>query len=114
MENLTSDTVAHHFNRLATLLAYRMLPTEGGGKRLAGTDEFMLMQVRDGVAHFKHRDSRNYVHLKVDHEGDGYLKVPDDGTPFHRGTFDVFDDAAIEAAERAINERAILSSRGEI
>jgi hypothetical protein len=88
---VTQQVVNDYFARLEKVLKFRMLPTQDGGKRMAEAEEFMFMQVNsDGSLGFKHRDTRNYVYLKRDHEGDDYLKIPTGG-PFHGGTFDVFD-----------------------
>lgn len=78
------------FERLIPLLAATPLPCEHGPARICGVDEFMFMGERDdGLALFKHRDTRNYVHLRA--VNDKYeLTVPKGGA-FALGFFDSFE-----------------------
>lgn len=82
------------FDRLAVALAGIRLPCGDGTHRRTPADEFMLMHfvVDDGFigtrrpfrAWFKHCTTRNYIGLTEA----GNLDIPNDGTPFHLGTFD--------------------------
>jgi hypothetical protein len=91
--NPSTEEVGRQFERLVGVLEYRMLPTRNMRykKRIADASEFQLMWTDDDgrVAAFKHTATRNYVYVKKDIDGDDYLKVPDDGSPFHEGVFDV-------------------------
>ena len=78
------------FARLAVYLAGYRLPCEDGSRRWVSAEEFMLMSFDlypDGTpyrAAFKHRTTRNYFGLTEA----GNVDIPNDGTPFHGGTFD--------------------------
>jgi hypothetical protein len=91
--DLNTECIETWFVRLATCLKYRLLPTERQGKREANASEFMLMYTSDDgrEAFFKHVDTRNYLSVKRDIDGDYYIKIPDDGKSFHKGFFDTFD-----------------------
>ena len=76
--------INQHFEKLEILLKDRTLACEDGTRRKADVDEFMLMQVQNGIASFKHRHTRNYVYILQN----GFLYVPMTPEPFNRGYFD--------------------------
>lgn len=82
------------FDCLAKLLGRYRLPYGTPERyRQADPDEFMLMDATCwGPAamtyRFKHRDTRNYLHVQVWRDGLD-LMVPSDGRPFRGGTFEV-------------------------
>jgi hypothetical protein len=76
------------FERLQIALRTQPLPTRDGGTRQAEAPEFMLMDCTSINGHewafFKHRHTRNYLHLRKD----GVITIPTKGSEFHGGTFD--------------------------
>lgn len=66
---MTQEEVRVGFKHLSNLLIKKQLPTRSGEMRFASPDEFMLMDmVKDNDViryNFKHRDSRQYVHVNV-------------------------------------------------
>lgn len=93
---MTNETV---FELLAELLKTHKLPCEKTPARIAEPDEFMLMSVTEDRIAFKHRETRNYLHL-VRH---GYWKIqiPNGGVMPNRMWFD---------AGMTIEELQILSA----
>ena len=82
----TAPEVDYWSAQLGAALAVYGLPAGGGRYRTGvSADEFMLMRVEAGTAHFKHRPSRNYISLCVD-EGCPVLFIPVDA-PFCGGIF---------------------------
>lgn len=72
------------FERLQLVLRSCPLPTEKEGARIAGADEFMLMNYTyAGHVRFKHTVTRNYLILNPDNS----LTIPKGG-PFFLGFFD--------------------------
>lgn len=84
--------ISQWFARLSQLLTNRKLPCENSPARVCSADEFMLMQVIDGVGQFKHSDTRNYVFVLPSKEPNkAYeLYVPVTTAPFNLGFFDKF------------------------
>ena len=83
------------FERLIPLLKENKLSCENGSLRHAEPDEFMFMNVdpeNKERAFFKHRDTRNYLIVKLKSNGNGYeLEVPMTDQAFMLGFFDCFD-----------------------
>lgn len=77
------EMVSRAFETLATVLAAEPLPSSSG-PRIARAAEFMLMRINGAQAAFKHRDTRNYVHLDI---LTGQLRIPSTGQAFERGDF---------------------------
>lgn len=89
--------------RFAAVLSVTPLPDGKGATRTCDAGEFMLMGSCANQASFKHRDSRNYVHLFCeecrvppgDTDGpalsDDYLLVPMGPVAFCRGTFELWE-----------------------
>ena len=80
---------------LAERLKERKLPCENGPARLVDASEFMIMHRNDSGREVgcKHRDTRNYVYLRVRFDRDlnkevWVLDVPSTLEPFHLGWFD--------------------------
>lgn len=92
----TQEEVEAAFDRLeAALVKYGPLPCEDGSKRVARAGEFMLMQADKAKwLFFKHRVTRNYLLVNPQ----GVLKVPNEGTPFRRATYDGYPEAVVEVA----------------
>lgn len=87
------------FKRLEELLKDRKLPCENGPARVCSPDEFMFMQEVQGMAQFKHRDTRNYVIVRKSGNPGAFppakpaafeLFVPFTMEAFQRGFFDSF------------------------
>lgn len=87
--DLSQTEVNNYFRILEKLLKLRQLPNDKGEKRYVSADEFMLMhEDNNGVrVGFKHHDTRNYVYIHRDFEGDYFLQVPTTPDAFHRGYF---------------------------
>ncbi len=64
------------FELLIPLLKDRKLPCEHGPERICDVDEFMFMGTDNGIGLFKHRDTRNYIHVWPKPEGGHKLIVP--------------------------------------
>lgn len=85
------------FQRLVELLKDRKLPCENMAARVVPPDEFMFMQEANGIAYFKHRDTRNYIEVRLATKRDfsvptpsGYeLFVPFTQDAFRKGFFDL-------------------------
>lgn len=92
------ETVERWFSRLEELLVDRKLPCENGPARLAKANEFMLMDFTPDSAAFKHRDTRNYVHVRKivnrpfthARKGEWELVIPCTDDAFNVGFFDKF------------------------
>ncbi len=91
MVNVTTEQQKANqwFERLVPLLENRPLPCQHGPARIVSADEFMFMGEDNGIAMFKHRDTRNYI--RVVRVPTGYeLNVPSTMNAFFRGFFDKF------------------------
>jgi hypothetical protein len=96
MRAATEKDVEVYFPILEKLLKEQKLPCEHGPARFVDVNEFMLMSVGHctNEAHFKHRDTRNYVIVYRRYIGEWVLNVPMTTDAFHLGFFDKFPDPA--------------------
>ena len=96
VRQVTEREAGQYGKILAERLKERKLPCEHGPARYADASEFMPMHRNDSGREvgYKHRDSRNYVYLRVRFDKDlgkdvWVLDVPFDTIPFHLGFFDL-------------------------
>lgn len=83
------------YEALEAILRDFPLPTESGDLRTASADEFMLMYHSPSLCHFKHIDSRNYLHMLRNGRGQWTISIPTTNEPFLRGTFDLNEGTEI-------------------
>jgi len=88
-EVMMSTAVDQWFDRLISAVQKQnegegFATSNGSIRRDVEVDEFMLMNVANGQAQFKHRHTRNYVFLRAD----GTFSIPSTGNAWLKGTFD--------------------------
>jgi hypothetical protein len=60
---MDEETYRQTWGKLEEWLDRHPLPTSGGGYRVVPVGEFMMMSATPTAVDFKHRQTRNYVHL---------------------------------------------------
>lgn len=102
----TEGDEAAALNTLGDALRTCTLPTERGEERIASPEEFLFQGRHIGPdgktswAHFKHRDTRNHLHLGV---ATKELVVPVVRDIFQYGTFDKVEHAETFAKLRSLS-----------
>jgi len=92
----TQEDAHKYFPILSMRLTERKLACEHGPARFAGADEFMCMHRNESRTEvgFKHRNTRNYIFLRLRWDKDllqdvWVLDVPFTTIPFNLGFFDL-------------------------
>jgi len=92
--DVSAEKAAELFGELAPLVVSRnrevgFAVRSGASRHDVVAAEFMLMEANETRAHFKHRDTRNYVVLFRSWPDEAWkLHVPSTGKAFMKGFFD--------------------------